>query len=231
MFIATQAVCFLGALFSQIGKTYNDDSTRGLSASMFGCIIIFNALNALLSYRIWKPIRPRLGGVTTTNPEKEGRDGFVLYMISTFGYLTIFAFCVAKRVFIENTAIFTKQDFITFGVLFGTVCVAWMLAKSDNITEPFSNSYFSGIIACCAVVIPQTSSGIQFLRIGTEGVAEKALEFALVMVIVKILYYLFVRWEAENKYKKDKAVGVLIAEGGNLISWLFVMWAFYHTQQ
>lgn len=230
-FIASQVGCALGAIIMQVTQTYQDESTRGLSVSMFLCTMLFGIVNALLSFRIWKPVRHRLTFISLTDSEKDAKSGSIVYGLGALGYFVVLIACILKRVFVEHISVFTNQDMVTFGLLGSFILVTWFVMKSDGTKEPFSNAYVSGSVAFMAVFIPQVGSGIHFLRIGTDGVSAAALWLSLVMVMSKIAYYFFVRWQSEDKYKKSKASGVLIAESGNLISWLFVMWAFYHTLQ
>jgi hypothetical protein len=67
------------------------------------------------------------------------------------------------------------------------------------------------------------------LHFGTDGISESVLWVGLAMIGCKLWYYTYVSKQDIETYRKKKARGVLIAETGNLLSWIFVIWCYYNT--
>ncbi len=206
------------------------ETTRGITISVFCCMLVFDLFNAALSFRIWRPFGQKQNQVELDPAQNDAKVGLIFYMLSAIAYTIILTSCLYKRFFIEHIPLIQEQDWQTFSIVGLTTLALYAVAKTIY-REPFFNSYFSGLIGFIVVLVPQVKSATHILGNGTQGVAEKALWIGLTMIFCKLAYYSYVNYQAEDTYKKSKAKGVLIAESGNLISWLFVLWAFYSTTQ
>lgn len=223
LFYASQILCAAFALYYQQDQI-NSDSTKGLSTSLFVCSGLFALMNAGLSYKIWKPFQKR----NLTSAEKEARAGCVVYGASASLYTYIFLECARKRFFQEHIDIFNQQDLFTIALFGGSILGLYLVAKSFGSENVFGNARIVGVVGFFAVVIPHTNAGLHLLRAGIHGVSRASLWLSICMIICKIVYYGYIRFQSrKNKDEAEKAEGVLIAEFGNILSSVFILWCFY----
>ncbi len=227
LFIIIQVVCALVAFEAQSTALMVASTTQGVSVSMFIAAALFGLINAILTYRIWYPARKRVARISLTDSESEARVGFILYIASFIIYGIVAGMCLFKRLFIEHVPLIHHGDWIIFLTVAAILLIILYVCKTLEIKEPLADPYVSGVIAAFVIGIPQLGSAITILRHSSDGVSEIALLAALVMVVAKLLYYILIFVYSEDRYKKSKATGVLIAETGNLLTWAFVLAAYY----
>jgi uncharacterized membrane protein YkvI len=193
-------------------------------------MLVFDFFNAGLSYRIWRPVGKKLDESTTLNEaQKDAVVGMLFYMLSAIGYTVLLVSCLYRRQFQEIVPLAEARDFYIVAFAFVFSVAAYAAAKTIT-EEPFSKPYFYGVIGIIVAGVAQVGSGIHILNSGTQGVCKGALYVGLLMIGCKLAYYSYVRYIAKDRYRKEKAEGVLLAEFGNLASWSFVIKCFHATR-
>ncbi len=231
LFGASQVLGAPFAVYFQNVAMKGMQGTEGVTISVFCCLFFFDLFNAVLSSIIWKPTWENWYKSDISLIQKDARAGCILYMVSAAAYCILSATCGYERMFVEHLDIldvFKERDWMTFKVVIGIVLALYVLAKMRT-KEPFFNPYFCGIIGFVIVVVPQFVSGINILSAGTKGVAGASLVIGLGLIICKLAYYRHIHKHDKEEFRRRNAIGVLIAETGNITSWLFVIYCFYTT--
>jgi hypothetical protein len=225
----SQAIGAPIAVYFQSLEMQGFNGTEGVTVSVFCCLFVFDIFNAVQSLRIWSPTWEDWRDTPKEKARKESRNGFFFYSISAVAYSILTASCLYSRIYVEYVYPFQPQDFQTGEIVIGLAIALYAATRMSNVRDPFNNPYFCGILGFIVVLVPQVASGAHILRAGSKGVSEYSLWIGLGLIFCKLIYYRYVHKHGEDDHERARAKGVLIAESGNLTSWLYVLRSFYTT--